>query len=159
MVNEPIVTVVGNLTDAPDIRYLQSGAALASFTVASTPRTFDRQSNEWKEGEALFMRCSVWRDVAENVGNSLTKGMRVIVTGRLTQRSWEQDGQRRTSIELQVDEIGPSLRYATAQVSRRPANNAGFAGNQAPPANDWGAPNQNAGAAAYGQSQGQEPPF
>jgi single-strand DNA-binding protein len=116
---ETIITVVGNLTADPELRYTQNGLAVANFTIASTPRSFDRASNEWKDGEALFLRASVWRDFAEHVAGSLTKGSRVIVTGRLKQRSYEtKEGEKRTSMELEVDEIGPSLRYATAQVTR-----------------------------------------
>ena len=118
MAGETQITVVGNLTSDPELRFIQSGAAVVNFTVASTPRTFDRQSNEWKDGETLFMRCSLWREAAENVAESLTKGMRVIVTGRLVSRSYEANGEKRTVIELQVDEVGPSLRYATAKVTR-----------------------------------------
>lgn len=116
MANDTVITVVGNLTADPELRFTNSGAAVASFTVASTPRTFDRQANEWKDGEALFLRCSVWRDAAENVAESLEKGTRVIVQGRLQQRSYtDREGNNRTSVELQVDEVGPSLRYATAK--------------------------------------------
>jgi single-strand DNA-binding protein len=116
---ETIITVVGNLTADPELRYTQGGLAVANFTIASTPRTFDRQANEWKDGEALFLRASCWRDFAEHVAGSLTKGSRVIATGRLKQRSYDdRDGNKRTAIELEVDEIGPSLRYATAQVTR-----------------------------------------
>ena len=116
---DTIITVVGNLTAPPELRFTASGAPVANFTVASTPRTFDRQTNEWKDGEALFLSCSIWRDAAENVTESLDKGTRVIVQGKLKQRSYEtRDGEKRTSIELEVDEIGPSLRYATAQVTR-----------------------------------------
>ncbi|BDZ45357.1 single-stranded DNA-binding protein [Naasia aerilata] len=119
MAGETIITVVGNLTADPELRYTQGGLAVANFTIASTPRTFDRQANDWKDGEALFLRASVWRDFAEHVAGSLTKGSRVIATGRLKQRSYEtKEGERRTAIELEVDEIGPSLRYATAQVTR-----------------------------------------
>lgn len=118
MAGETQITVVGNLTSDPVLRFIQSGAAVVNFTVASTPRTFDRQSNEWKDGETLFMRCSLWREAAENVAESLTKGMRVIVTGRLVSRPYEANGEKRTVIELQVDEVGPSLRYATAKVTR-----------------------------------------
>jgi single-strand DNA-binding protein len=111
--------VVGNLTADPELRFTPSGAAVANFTVASTPRTFDRQTNEWKDGEALFLRCNVWRQAAENVAESLTRGARVVVTGRLKQRSFEtKEGEKRTVIELEVDEIGPSLRYATAKVNK-----------------------------------------
>lgn len=116
------ITVVGNLTADPELRYTQSGLAVANFTVASTPRVFDRQSNDWKDGEALFIRASVWRDYAENVAHSLMKGMAVIVTGRLVQRSYEtKEGEKRTSYELEVDNIGPSLRFATAEVTRKPS--------------------------------------
>ncbi|GAA2077919.1 single-stranded DNA-binding protein [Microbacterium hatanonis] len=119
MAGETIITVVGNLTADPELRYTQNGLPVANFTIASTPRTFDRQANEWKDGEALFLRASVWREFAEHVAGSLTKGARVVATGRLKQRSYQdREGQNRTSIELEVDEIGPSLRYATAQVTR-----------------------------------------
>ena len=121
MAGETVLTLVGNLTADPEIRFTPSGAAVASFTVASTPRTFDRQAGEWKDGETLFMRCSIWRDAAENVAESLTKGTRVIVQGRLVQRSYTtREGENRTVVEMQVDEIGPSLRYAKAQVTRQP---------------------------------------
>ena len=121
MSGEPIITIIGNLTADPELRFTPSGAAVASFTVASTPRTFDRQAGEWKDGETLFMRCSIWRDAAENVAESLTKGTRVIVQGRLVQRSYTtREGENRTVVEMQVDEIGPSLRYAKAQVTRQP---------------------------------------
>jgi len=119
MAGETIITVVGNLTADPELRFTPSGAAVASFTVASTPRTFDRNANEWKDGEALFLRCSVWRQAAENVAESLQRGMRVIVQGRLRQRSFEtKEGEKRTVIELEADEVGPSLKYATAKVNR-----------------------------------------
>ena len=148
--SETIITVVGNLTADPELRYTQSGAAVASFTIASTPRTFDRQANEWKDGEALFLRCSAWREMGENAAGSLSKGMRVIAQGRLQQRSYQdRDGNNRVSIELSVDEIGPSLRYATASVTRgergggRPG---GAAGAPSAGAGSWGAP----GSAAPG---------
>ncbi len=119
MAGETTLTVVGNLTADPELRYTQSGLPVANFTIASTPRVFDKQSGQYKDGEALFLRASVWREFAEHVAGSLTKGMRVIATGRLKQRSYQdRDGQTRTAIELEVDEIGPSLRYATAQVTR-----------------------------------------
>ena len=119
MSNETIITVIGNLTADPELRFTQNGLPVANFTIAATPRTFDRQANEWKDGEALFLRCSVWREFAEHVAGSLTKGMRVVAQGRLRQRSYQdREGQSRTAIELEVDEIGPSLRYATAQVTR-----------------------------------------
>ena len=131
MANDTIMTIVGNLVAAPELRFQPSGAAVASFTVASTPRSFDKNANEWKDGETLFMRCSIWRDAAENVAESLTKGMRVIVQGRLVQRSFEtRDGDKRTVIEMQVDEIGPSLAYATAKVTR--ASRGGGGGYAAP---------------------------
>ena len=131
MAGDTQLTVVGNLTGDPELRFIQSGAAVVNFTVASTPRTFDRQSNEWKDGDTLFMRCSLWREAAENVAESLTKGMRVIVTGRLVSRSWEANGEKRTVTEMQVDEVGPSLRYATAKVTRTQrggGNGGGFSG-------------------------------
>ena len=119
MAGETVITVVGNLTSDPELRYTQNGLAVANFTIASTPRTFDRASSEWKDGEALFLRASVWRDFAEHVASSLTKGSRVIASGRLRQRSYEtKEGEKRTSMELEIDEIGPSLRYATAAVTR-----------------------------------------
>ncbi|QNK82237.1 single-stranded DNA-binding protein [Nakamurella sp. PAMC28650] len=119
MAGDTVITVVGNLTADPELRFTASGAAVANFTVASTPRTFDRASNEWKDGEALFLRCNIWRQAAENVAETLTRGARVIVSGRLKQRSFEtKEGEKRTVIELEVDEIGPSLRYATAKVNR-----------------------------------------
>jgi len=123
---ETVITVVGNLTADPELRYTQNGLAVANFTIASTPRNFDRASNDWKDGEALFLRASVWREFAEHVAGSLTKGSRVIATGRLKQRSYEtKEGEKRTSIELEVDEIGPSLRYATAQVTRAASSRDG----------------------------------
>ncbi|MCK0116002.1 single-strand binding protein [Isoptericola sp. CG 20/1183] len=131
MAGETVITVVGNLTADPELRFTPSGAAVANFTIASTPRTFDRQSNEWKDGEALFLRCSIWREAAENVAESLTKGMRVIAQGRLTQRSYEtREGEKRTVVELQVDEIGPALRFASAKVTRaqRSGGGGGFGG-------------------------------
>ena len=120
------ITVIGNLTADPELRYTPNGAAVANFTVASTPRTFDKQSNEWKDGETLFMRCSVWREMAEQLSESLTRGARVIVTGKLKSRSYEtKEGEKRTSTELEVDEVGPSLRYATAKVTKTQRNNNG----------------------------------
>ena len=131
MAGETIITVVGNLTNDPELRFTPSGAAVASFTVASTPRTFDRNTNEWKDGDTLFMSCSVWRQSAENVAESLTKGMRVIVQGSLKQRSYEtRDGEKRTVVEMTVEEIGPALKSATAKVTRasRGAGGGGFGG-------------------------------
>ncbi|GAB3127602.1 single-stranded DNA-binding protein [Glaciibacter psychrotolerans] len=119
MAGETVITVVGNLTSDPELRYTQNGLAVANFTIASTPRNFDRAANEWKDGDALFLRASVWREFAEHVAGSLTKGSRVIATGRLKQRSYEtKEGEKRTSMELEIDEIGPSLRYATASLTR-----------------------------------------
>lgn len=133
MAGETSLTVVGNLTADPELRFTQSGAAVTSFTVASTPRTFDKNSGEWKDGEALFLRCNVWRQVAENVAESLTRGSRVLVTGRLKQRSFEtKEGEKRTVIELDVDEIGPSLRYATVKVNKVSRDGGGQSGG-------WGA--------------------
>ena len=134
MAGDTVITVIGNLTDDPELRFTPSGAAVANFTVASTPRTFDRQSNEWKDGETLFLRCSVWREAAENVAESLQKGMRVIVQGRLKSRSYDtKEGERRTVTELDVDEVGPSLRYASAKVNRNARSGGqggGFGGQQ-----------------------------
>ncbi|MET0234409.1 MAG: single-stranded DNA-binding protein [Kibdelosporangium sp.] len=129
MAGDTVITVVGNLTADPELRFTSSGAAVASFTVASTPRTFDRQSGEWKDGEALFMRCSIWRQAAENVAETLTRGARVIVSGRLKQRSYDtREGEKRTVIELEVEEVGPSLRYATAKVNRVSRGEGGGSG-------------------------------
>jgi single-strand DNA-binding protein len=129
MAGETVITVVGNLVADPELRFTPSGAAVANFRIASTPRTFDRQANEWKDGESLFLSCSVWREAAENVAESLTKGMRVIVQGRLTQRSYEtREGEKRTVVELQVDEVGPSLRNATAKVTRTQRSGGGGGG-------------------------------
>ncbi|XVX20267.1 single-stranded DNA-binding protein [Actinomycetota bacterium] len=133
MAGDTVITIIGNLTQDPELRFTPSGAAVANFTVASTPRQFDRQSNEWKDGETLFMRCSIWRDAAENVAESLQRGMRVIVSGRLKSRSYEtKEGEKRTVMELEVDEVGPSLRYATAKVNRtqRGGGGGGFGGSQ-----------------------------
>jgi single-strand DNA-binding protein len=165
MAGDTTITVVGNLTADPELRFTPSGAAVASFTVASTPRTFDKASGEWKDGEALFMRCNIWRQAAENVAESLTRGARVIVSGRLKQRSYDtREGEKRTVIELEVDEVGPSLKYATAKVnkvSRGTGGGGGFGGGpSAPPADDpWGsAPAASSGASA-GAGFNDEPPF
>jgi single-strand DNA-binding protein len=134
MAGETVITIIGNLTNDPELRFTPSGAAVANFTVASTPRNFDRQTNEWKDGETLFLRCSVWRDAAENVAESLTRGTRVIVQGRLVSRSFEtKEGEKRTVNELQVDEVGPSLRYANAKVNKttRGGGGGGFGGGNA----------------------------
>ena len=129
MAGDTIITVVGNLTADPELRFTPSGAAVANFTVASTPRTFDRQTQEWKDGDALFLRCNVWRQAAENVAESLTRGARVVVSGRLKQRSFEtKEGEKRTVVELEVDEVGPSLRYATAKVTKASRGSGGGTG-------------------------------
>jgi len=140
MSNETIVTIVGNLTDDPSLKFLQTGSAVVNMTVASTPRSYNKQTNEGEDGDTLFMRCSLWREAAENVAESLTKGMRVVVVGRLVQRSWETNGEKRTVMELQFDEIGPSLRYATARVTRTQRADASGGGG-------WGG-----GAQAQGQA-------
>jgi len=143
MAGDTTITVVGNLTADPELRFTPSGAAVANFTVASTPRTFDRQTNEWRDGEAMFLNCSVWRQVAENVAESLSKGMRVIVQGRLRSRSYEtREGDRRTVFEIEVDEIGPALRYATAKVTKTQSS-GGYGGQQS-----YG------GGSGYGQGSG-----
>jgi single-strand DNA-binding protein len=162
MAGETVITVVGNLTADPELRFTPSGAAVASFTVASTPRSFDKNSNEWKDGDALFLRCSIWRQAAENVAESLQRGMRVVVTGRLKQRSFEtREGEKRTVIELDVDEVGPSLRYATAKVNRtqRGSSGGGFGadnsgGGSAPADDPWAS----SGPASSGGFS-DEPPF
>ena len=129
MAGETVITIVGNLTADPELRTIGSGATVASFTIASTPRTWNRQTNQFEDGQALFMRCSAWRDLADHCAQSLKKGMRVIATGRLQQRSYQaQDGSQRTVVEMQLDEIGPSLRYATAQVTRQSSGQGGFQG-------------------------------
>ncbi|RAO26499.1 Single-stranded DNA-binding protein [Micromonospora saelicesensis] len=125
MSGDTVITVIGNLTADPELRFTTGGHAVAKFSVASTPRMFDKQSQEWKDGEPLFLNCSIWRDAAEHVAESLTRGARVVVVGRLRQRSYEKDGQKRTVIELEVDEIGPSLRYATAKVDKASKGSGG----------------------------------
>jgi len=126
MAGETVLTVVGNITDDPDLRFTPSGAAVANFTVASTPRIFDKQTNEWKDGDALFLRCSIWRQAAENVAESLQRGSRVVVSGRLKQRSYEtREGEKRTVIELDVEEIGASLKYATAKITKTTRSGGG----------------------------------
>src|SRR5688500_10257904 len=171
MAGDTVSTVVGNLTADPELRFTSSGAAVASFTVASTPRTFDRQSGEWKDGEALFMRCSIWRQAAENVAESLTRGTRVIVQGRLKQRSYEtKEGEKRTVYEVEVDEVGPSLKYATAKVNKfqRSGGGGGFGGGPSGGGNGGngggggfggGAPVDDPWAAAAPAGASDEPPF
>jgi single-strand DNA-binding protein len=160
MAGETVITVVGNLTDDPELRFTPSGAAVANFRVASTPRTFDRQTNEWKDGDPLFLSCSVWRQAAENVAESLQRGARVVVTGRLKQRSYEtREGEKRTVVELDVDEIGPSLRYATAKVTKTQRSGGGFGGG-APQggggADPWATPAQG-GQGGQGGAQPADP--
>jgi single-strand DNA-binding protein len=157
MAGETVITVVGNLTDDPELRFTPSGAAVASFTVASTPRTFDKNSNEWKDGDALFLRCSIWRQAAENVAESLTKGMRVVVQGRLRQRSYEtREGEKRTVVELDVEEVGPSLKYATAKVTKASRGGGGFGGGPSGGGGGWGG-GGNAGAPSGPPSGGNAP--
>ena len=152
MANDTTITVIGNLTADPELRFTQSGVAVANFTIASTPRTFDKQRNEWVDGEALFLRSTIWRDAAENVAESLEKGSRVIAQGRLVQRSFtDREGNNRTSIELDVDEIGPGLRYATAKpqkIDRR--QGGGRAPQGTPQGGSWG-------GGGYGGQQGGDP--
>lgn len=181
MAGETQITLVGNLTADPELRFTPNGAAVANFTVASTPRTFDRQTNEWKDGDAMFINCSVWRQFAENVAETLSKGSRVIVQGRLKSRSYEtREGEKRTVFEIDVDEVGPSLRYATAKVTRTTSGGGGGGGNwqgnqnqgnnQGPANNSgsqdpWASSGGNAGGGNRGggdpwaQSNAEEPPF
>ena len=167
MAGETVITVVGNLTNDPELRFTPSGAAVAGFTVASTPRTFDRESNQWKDGDPLFLRCSVWRQYAENVAESLTKGMQVIVQGRLKQRSYEtKEGEKRTVVELDVDEIGPCLKFATAKITkaaRGSGGGGGYGGGSGGGGGDWAssAPSGPSGGSVQrsgGQQSGGQPP-
>ena len=160
MAGETIITVVGNLVDDPELRFTPSGAAVANFRIASTPRTFDRQTNEWKDGDALFLTCSVWRQAAENVAESLQRGMRVVVQGRLKSRQYEtREGEKRTVFEIDVEEVGPSLKYATAKVTRAQRSGGGggggggYSGGGAPAGGDdpWASPAPSQGG---GQSFG-----
>lgn len=156
MAGETVITIIGNLTADPELRFTPSGAAVANFTVASTPRQYDRQTGEWKDGDALFMRCSVWRDAAENVAESLVRGSRVIVSGRLRQRSFEtKEGEKRTVVELDVDEIGPSLRYATAKVNKTSRGGGGFGQQGGGQGGQGGFAQQGATQGGYGQQGGQ----
>ncbi|WP_298252077.1 single-stranded DNA-binding protein [uncultured Arthrobacter sp.] len=188
MAGETVITVVGNLTNDPELRFTPSGSAVANFTIASTPRTFDRQTSDWKDGETLFLRASVWREAAENVAETLTKGTRVVAQGRLKSRSFDtKEGEKRTVMELEVDEIGPSLRYASAKVTRAQrsggGNSGGFGGNsggnggsntqsgsgwgggqqsQQPADDPWGAPsggNPGGNSQGWGNGPDSEPPF
>ncbi len=155
MAGDTVITVVGNITADPELRFTPSGAAVANFTVASTPRTFDKNSNEWKDGEALFLRCSVWRQAAENVAESLTRGTAVIVQGRLKQRSFEtKEGEKRTVYELDVDEVGPSLKFATAKVTRASRSGGGGAGGYGGGQSGGGAPS---GGSPSGASASDDP--
>jgi single-strand DNA-binding protein len=176
MAGETNITVIGNLTDDPELKFTPSGAAVANFTVASTPRTFDRQTNEWKDGDALFLRCAAWRQMAENVAESLQKGQRVMVTGALKIRNFErQDGSKGTSVEINVEEVGPSLKWATAKVTKASRSGGGggdMGGGQGGGANPWsqqsaapsgsaqgGAAPQQGGDAWAGGGSTDEPPF
>jgi single-strand DNA-binding protein len=160
MAGETVITVIGNLTGDPELRFTPSGAAVANFTIASTPRNFDKQTNEWKDGDTLFLNCSIWRQAAENVAESLQKGMRVVAQGRLKQRSYEtREGEKRTVVELEVEEVGPSLKYSTAKVTRvTRGGGGGFSGggddpwaNQPAAASQGGAPQ---GGGSWGGQQG-----
>ncbi len=174
MAGETIITVVGNLTDDPELRFTPSGAAVANFSVASTPRNFDKNTNEWVDGEAMFLRCSIWRQAAENVAESLQRGMRVVVQGRLKARTYEtREGEKRTVFEIEVDEIGPSLKFATAKVNRtsRQGGGGGYSGGggqggqgdsggqggSAPAADPWATPAPAAGGPAGGGAGGGAP--
>jgi len=179
MANDTTITIIGNITDDPELRFTPNGAAVANFTVASTPRFLDKTTNEWKDGDALFLRCSIWRQAAENVAESLTRGARVIVSGRLKQRSYEtKEGEKRTVYEVEVDEVGPSLKYATAKVNKiqrngggggfggssngaggsGQASGGGFGGGQGG-GSAGGAPEQDPWAAAGPAASSDEPPF
>ena len=176
MAGETPITLIGNLTADPELRFTPNGAAVANFTVASTPRTFDRQTNEWRDGDSMFINCSVWRQYAENVAESLSKGTRVIVSGRLKARSYEtREGEKRTVFEVDVDEVGPALRYATAKVTRTTGGGGGGGnwqgnqggGGQQAPQSSGGDPWSSSGNAGgnrggndpWAQSQPEEPPF
>ncbi|HLL08995.1 MAG TPA: single-stranded DNA-binding protein [Nocardioidaceae bacterium] len=155
MAGETVITLVGNLVDDPELRFTPSGAAVANFRVASTPRTFDKQSGEWKDGDSLFLSCSVWRQAAENVAESLQKGMKVIVSGRLKQRSYEtREGEKRTVFEIDVDDVGPSLRNATAKVTKTTRSGGGnFSGGGGGDTDPWASPAAGNGGNSYA-SQG-----
>ena len=155
MAGDTVITVVGNLTADPELRFTPSGAAVANFTVASTPRTFDKNSNEWKDGEALFLRCSVWRQAAENVAESLHRGTAVIVQGRLKQRSYEtKEGEKRTVYELDVEEVGPSLKWATAKVTKASRGGGGGGGGQS-----YGGGQSSGGGGGGGAASGGDDPW
>lgn len=169
MAGETVITVIGNLVDDPELRYTPSGAAVAKFRIASTPRTFDKESNGWKDGEALFLTCSVWRQYAENVAESLSRGTRVIVQGRLKQRSYDtREGEKRTVYELDVEEVGPALRFSTAKINKSGAGSGGGGGRSfggggntgggSAPDDPW-ASAAPAGASAGGGGFDEDPPF
>jgi single-strand DNA-binding protein len=161
MAGETLITVVGNLTGDPELRFTPSGAAVANFTIASTPRNFDKNSNEWKDGDTLFLNCSIWRQAAENVAESLQKGMRVVAQGRLKQRSYEtREGEKRTVVELDVEEVGPSLKYATAKVARvqRSGGGGGYGGGNTGGGDDPWASSPSQGQPAQGSGQGSAQP-
>ncbi|MEU6246997.1 single-stranded DNA-binding protein [Glycomyces sp. NPDC047010] len=170
MAGETVITVIGNLVDDPELRYTPSGAAVAKFRIASTPRTFDRESNQWKDGEALFLTCSVWRQYAENVAESLSRGTRVIVQGRLKQRSYEtREGEKRTVYELDVEEVGPALRFSTAKLNRSGASGGGGGGRSfggggnsgggSAPDDPWASAAPAGGGAAASGGFDEDPPF
>ncbi|WP_026928780.1 single-stranded DNA-binding protein [Glycomyces tenuis] len=169
MAGETVITVIGNLVDDPELRYTPSGAAVAKFRIASTPRTFDRESNQWRDGEAMFLTCSVWRQYAENVAESLSRGTRVIVQGKLKQRSYEtREGEKRTVYELDVEEVGPALRFATAKINKSGGGGGGRSqfggggGGGAVPDDPWAsaAPaGQSSGSASGSQGFDEDPPF
>jgi single-strand DNA-binding protein len=163
MAGDTVLTIIGNLTADPELRFTPSGAAVCNFTVASTPRAYDKTTDDWKDGETLFMRCSVWRDAAENVAESLSRGARVLVTGRLKSRSYEKDDVKHTVIEMDVEEVGPSLRYATAKVSRTQravARTAGHVGVSGPVPDPWAVTRTlPAGPQGGATSPYDEPPF
>ena len=153
MANEPVTTIVGNLTNDPELRYAPNGDAVTNFTIASTPRSFDRNSNEWKDGETLFIRCSLWRQYAENFASSVSKGTSVMAQGLLKSRSYEKDGQKHTVIEMEVQDVGPTLRYATATVTRTQGNGGGGQQGGGRQQNNGG---QRGGNSQQGRQQGQQ---
>lgn len=165
MTGEPPITIIGNLTNDVELRFIASGAAVASFTVASTPKKFDRQTSEFKDGETLFMKCSVWREQAEHAAESLARGMRVVATGQLVSRSWEdKEGQKRTVMEMQVDEVAPSLRWATAKVTKSQRQSGGgqqpggWGGQQAAQSDPWATQAQQQGGEPW-RADGETAPF
>lgn len=160
MAGETQITVIGNVTADPELRYTQNGLAVVNFTIASTPRSFDKASGQWQDGEPLFLRASAWRDMAEHINSSLSKGARVIASGRLRQRQYEtKEGERRSSLELEVDEVGPSLRFATAQVTRAAGGGQGRGGKPAGGGNEWSQPQGGGGEWAAGDFADDQTPF